>query len=208
MTPVLESLLPLTADSPEPLRDVDCRVVESLRPLRDDSIELRRRSDDGMITELWSLFLQILAMSDFMSAMVLPDSRRDLVDADFTPESADDSRRLRYCELASDGFAQGSDRARSASVSRRTSGCLLPRAFAVEPPHSRNMSVSWASELRRRRADTGGDVSCISVGGEILVICADESLLPAPSRDLSVDSSTCSRTKSSHPLPPIHTKPT
>lgn len=56
--------------------------------------------------------------------------------------------------------------------------------------------------------ELGGEVSCVSVGGLILVIWAAESRRPAPSRCRSVDSSTCSRTRSSQPLPPCHTSPT
>lgn len=202
--PALESLLPLFADSPEPLLELPGRALESLLPLRCDSTELRRRSVDATITvSLVSLLFQIRAIS---AAIVLPDSRRDFVDADFTPESAEDSRRFRY-EPESVGLDHGKDRARSASVSRRTRG-LLPRVFAGCPLHSRKMSVSWASEERRRRADTGGDVSWVSVGGEMLVICAEESRRPAPRRLLRVDSSTCSLTMSSQPLPPCHTSPT
>lgn len=105
------------------------------------------------------------------------------------------------------GLAQGKTLARSANVSRRTSG-LLPRPLVLAPPHSRRMSVSWARELRRRREVAGGEVSCVSVGGEMLVICADESRRPVPRRLRRVDSSTCSRTMSSQPLPPCHTSPT
>jgi hypothetical protein len=56
--------------------------------------------------------------------------------------------------------------------------------------------------------ELGGDVSCVSVGGLMLVIWAAESRRPAPSRCRNVDSSTCSRTRSSQPLPPCHTSPT
>lgn len=105
------------------------------------------------------------------------------------------------------GLAQGKTLARSANVSRRTSG-LLPRPLVLAPPHSRKMSVSCASELRRRRDVAGGEVSCVSVGGEMLVICAEESRRPVPRRLRRVDSSTCSRTMSSQPLPPCHTSPT
>ena len=42
----------------------------------------------------------------------------------------------------------------------------------------------------------------------MLVICAAESLRPAPSLWRSVDSSTCSRTRSSQPFPPCQTNPT
>lgn len=151
----MESRLPLLADSPDPLRDPLTCAFESRLPLRCDSTELLRRSVEATITVFWSLLRQIRAIS---AAIVLPDSRRDLVDADFTPESADDSRRLRYAAPTSVGFAQGSDRARSAKVSLRTRG-LLPRVLLVEPPHSRRMSVSCAKELRRRRAVAGGEVS-------------------------------------------------
>jgi hypothetical protein len=129
------------------------------------------------------------------------------------PESALDSLLFRPVVMLGVGPASvvdcrphGSDRARSASVSLLHS-CFC-RVF-VDPPHSRRMSVSWARELRRRRVvpDVGGDVSCVSVGGDMLQIWVAESLRP-PSLCLIVDSSTCSRTRSSHPLPPCHTKPT
>lgn len=83
-------------------------------------------------------------------------------------DSALDSRRLRnggarlvndelltlllllyWLPFSFDVRPQGRLRARSARVSRRFSGGLELR-FAP-PPHSRRISVSWASELRRRR---------------------------------------------------------
>lgn len=47
----------------------------------------------------------------------------------------------------------------------------------------------------------------ISGGGEDASICAAESRLP-PNLCFNVDSSNCSRTISSQPLPPCQTKPT
>lgn len=80
-----------------------------------------------------------------------------------TPESTDDSRRLR---VVSD-LPHGRLFARSANVSRLDS-CSL-RFRAAEPPQSLMISVNWAKELRRRRLG-GGDVSCTSVGGDMVVI--------------------------------------
>lgn len=95
--------------------------------------------------------------------------------------------------------------AKSANVSRRFNGAL-PFLFVVllPPLHSRKISVNCASELLLRRcAPGGGDV----LGGDAADICADESLRP-PSLCLRVDSSNCSRTMSSQPLPPCHIRPT
>lgn len=141
-----------------------------------------------------------------------------LLDDDLTPESTDDSRRFRDDVSVLDR-PNGSVLAMSASVSRLVMPLGRPPAPVLPPPpppppppmpvplHSRSMSVSCASELRRRRRLTGGDVSAVSVGGDSVVICAAESRRP-PSRCLSVVSSICSRSMSSHPLPPCHTRPT
>lgn len=153
----------------------------------------------------------------------LESRRPPLLDDDLTPESTDDSRRFRDDVSVLDR-PNGSVLAMSASVSRLVMPLgrppldfppPLPPALPPPPPplpmpvplHSRRMSVSWASELRRLRLLTGGDVSAVSVGGDSVVICAAESRRP-PSRCLSVVSSICSRSMSSQPLPPCHTRPT
>lgn len=156
--------------------------------------------------------LSSLAMSARKSFL---ESRRPLLDADLTPESTDDSRRFRDDVSVLDR-PNGSVLAMSASVSRLVMPFGRPPPAPPPPPppppmpvplHSRSMSVSWASELRRRLRLTGGDVSAVSVGGDSVVICAAESRRP-PSRCLSVVSSICSRSMSSQPLPPCHTRPT
>lgn len=175
--------------------------------------------------------LSSLAMSARKS--VLESRRPPLLDDDLIPESTDDSRRFRDDVIVLDR-PNGSVLAMSASVSRLvmpfgrlpdlppppppppTPPPPPPPAPPPPPPptppipvplHSRNMSVSWASELRLRRRLTGGDVSAVSVGGDSVVICAAESRRP-PNRCLIVVSSICSRSMSSQPLPPCHTSPT
>lgn len=67
---------------------------------------------------------------------------------DFMPESAEESRLRRgggSCR------AHGKDRARSARVSRLESGARWRRGALPPPPHSRRISVNWASDDRRRR---------------------------------------------------------
>lgn len=143
---------------------------------------------------------------------LMAESRLDLVDTWLRiPLSTELSRLFRRLArwLASVVVCRdhGSDLAMSAKVSLRQS--LLPRPLfpEVPPPHSRRMSVSCA-RLDRRRRWFVGEESWVSFGGEIDVICAAESRLPVPSRCFRVDSSTCSRTRSSQPLPPCHISPT
>lgn len=75
------------------------------------------------------------------------ESRRFEAD-DLIPESAEESRLRRG---GGSWRAQGRERARSAKVSRLDNGarCRLG-ALLPPPPHSRRMSVSWASDERRR----------------------------------------------------------
>lgn len=213
---VVESLLLDLPLSPLPLREVPC-VVESLLPLRLDSPEPLLLSELGTITVVDSLRDHNLATSARKSE--IPVACESLLDFELElliPESALDSRLFRtedtILELWSvvDCLPHGRLLARSAKVSLLYSGALFLAFAEPPPPHSLKMSVSWASELLRRRVAppvAGGEVSWISVGGEMLCICVAESLRP-PNLCRMVDSSTCSRTKSSQPFPPCHTKPT
>ena len=214
---VVESRLPLLPLSPEPLLEAPCECdTESRLPLLLDS-PLPLLGDVLaviIVGVLDSRRCHSLATSDLKSEMaVWCESRLDFEPMLLIPESALDSLLFRLVEMLGVGPASvvdwrphGSDLAKSAKVSLLHS-CFW-RLF-VDPPHSRKMSVSWARELRRRRVvpEVGGEVSWVSVGGEMLHICVAESLRP-PSRCLIVDSSTCSRTRSSQPFPPCHTSPT
>lgn len=175
-------------------RESRLRNIESLLLLEDSP---EPRLSFGPIV---SLLDSNRAISDLKS---VPDS---LLAFDFIM-SADDSLLFLILLIVSDR-PQGRLFAKSARVSLRLRS-LEPRrdnslSLSLEP-HSLRMSVSCANELRRRLV-VGGDVSRTSVGGEIVVIWAAESRRPRRCR--SVDSWTCSRTKSSQPLPPCQTKPT
>lgn len=87
----------------------------------------------------------------------------------------------------------GKLRAKSAKVSLRWS-CFC---CFFAPPHSRRMSVSWANEERLRRPPAGGELSCVSVGGEMEHIWVAESRRP-PKRCRIVDSSSCKRRNRLH----------
>lgn len=206
---VMESRRPDRADSPEPLRELlATMVVESRRPpLRLDSPD-PRRWETSRIVIMGAAVLDSLredhrrAKSD-LNSEIADESLRLPVLAP-RPASADDSLRLRKPnveEIGSDGGADvvvderphGKLLARSASVSLRHRGsfeeAVLEAAALDEweppPPHSRSMSVNCARDDRRRLVAVvvpGGEVSCVSVGGDMDVIWAAESRRPAPRR--------------------------
>jgi hypothetical protein len=128
-------------------------VVESRRPLRDDSPEPRRcwEGSLGVITVVVdSRRDQRRAKSDRKS-LIAVESRRVL--ACLMVGSAEDSRRFLRAATAEESAVelrpQGRLLAMSASVSRRCNcGSLLRETFVL-PLHSRKMSVNWARELLR-----------------------------------------------------------
>lgn len=126
-----------------------CPSIESRRSLLSSPEPrlLMRLSLVGAIV-VESLRSQELGKSVLKSCGAALESLR-LEAMDLMPESAEESRLRRG---GGSWRAQGSERARSAKVSRRESGTRGRRgALLPPPPHSRKMSVSWAKDERRRR---------------------------------------------------------